>query len=631
MAEYGPVDADDDPMKKKSSFGELVEDVKKKSKEQAEQKEEAAKPRNIFEMFKPKSEQKEDEVATNPFLEALRDKGEGEEDETDIFGRKVNAEKDSENPEESAEVDDAKSEVESEADDTSSVVETESTIEAPVEAVELESQEVAEVALGYAESTAQDAQNELADSEPGSLEEVEAAASLVFAEVLKDQAQLDQEMNEASIDQAAQLASAELDISDGDQDESESSSMQTQESEDLEPDPSEADMPEQVESENLNDQEAEPTLNDQEATEEAVTAAPEINMKDDNEEDEDISMTPPANTAAPLQQPYGSSVVTGPNTYGGNINAANTLNPASLNTIEAKALSRRSAAKGALVGGAVGYMVGRRRGRIKTEEKLLPVQKKLEKQVSDLHDQLTEQEMKLRRRAAIFFEQNRALSLKQLEKIQEMREKKLDHHRTQEAVRSSAAEQNTASANRESGERVVEYESESNKNVLNNYERQVSAQSVEAMTIPLLLSLAETIVIGESSLRTMYERGSINQNQLRRVIKEYLNGEEIQKVLPEVIGQEFVKEQTFNKMDDDITHANTYQDQMVGATIKPQFDNQAVNPNTISSSGNTQNISPAVQSILQEQKKQDNTSLLPMILGVAILASIIAAFIFFVL
>ncbi len=624
MAEYGPVDANDDPMKKKSSFGELVSDAKDsvKEKAKAEKEGETAKPRNIFEMFKSKGEQNEDEVSTNPFLEALRDNGEGEEDETDIFGRKVNAEKDSERPEESAEV-------ESEADGISSAVETEGTIEATVETVELEGQEVAEVAVDYAESTAQDAQNELTDSEPGSLEEVEAAASLAFAEALKEQAGKDQEMNEASIEQAAQLAAAELDISDGEQDESDLSSIQTPESEDLEPDPSEANMSEQVESEYLNNQEAEPTLNNQEATGEESTAVPEINMKDDNEED--TSLTPPANTAAPLQQPYGTSVVAGPNIYGGNINAANTLNPASLNTIEAKTLSRRSASRGALVGGAVGYMVGRRRGRIKTEEKLLPVQKKLEKQVSDLHDQLTDQEMKLRRRAAIFFEQNRTLSLKQLEKIQEMREKKLDHHRTQEAVRSSAAEQNTASENRESVERVVEYKSESNENVLNDYERQVSEQSAEAMTIPLLLSLAETIVIGETSLRTMYERGSINQNQLRRVIKEYLNGEEIQKVLPEVMGPEFINEQSFNKIDDGQAHLTVSQDQSVGTTIQPQFDNQAVNPNIISSLGGTENFSPAVQSIMHEQKKQDNTSPLPIILVVAALASIIAAFIFFVL
>lgn len=57
---------------------------------------------------------------------------------------------------------------------------------------------------------------------------------------------------------------------------------------------------------------------------------------------------------------------------------------------------RRALAQGLLVGGIVGYFIGRRRGRIKTEKRLLPIQKKLEKQVSGLHAAVAEREQKIR-------------------------------------------------------------------------------------------------------------------------------------------------------------------------------------------------------------------------------------------
>jgi hypothetical protein len=59
----------------------------------------------------------------------------------------------------------------------------------------------------------------------------------------------------------------------------------------------------------------------------------------------------------------------------------------------------------ALIGGIVGYLIGRRRGRIKTEKRLLPIQKKLRKEVTNLQWQLQAKETKIRQVAA---EQTRA-------------------------------------------------------------------------------------------------------------------------------------------------------------------------------------------------------------------------------
>lgn len=77
---------------------------------------------------------------------------------------------------------------------------------------------------------------------------------------------------------------------------------------------------------------------------------------------------------------------------------AGVLRPPTPVVIEAP--TRRNGRRELLVGGLVGYLIGRRRGRIKTEKKLLPVQQSLERQVKDLSDQITARELKIRQLTA---------------------------------------------------------------------------------------------------------------------------------------------------------------------------------------------------------------------------------------
>lgn len=61
---------------------------------------------------------------------------------------------------------------------------------------------------------------------------------------------------------------------------------------------------------------------------------------------------------------------------------------------------RAAVARGLVVGGIVGYLIGKRRGRIKTERKLAPVQEKLKKQVETLTSTVAEKEQRVRTLAA---------------------------------------------------------------------------------------------------------------------------------------------------------------------------------------------------------------------------------------
>ncbi len=67
---------------------------------------------------------------------------------------------------------------------------------------------------------------------------------------------------------------------------------------------------------------------------------------------------------------------------------------------EALRAERQAAARGLMVGGIVGYLVGRRSGRIKTEKQLKPIQAKLERQVDRLEQSVASKEQSIRVMAA---------------------------------------------------------------------------------------------------------------------------------------------------------------------------------------------------------------------------------------
>lgn len=181
---------------------------------------------------------------------------------------------------------------------------------------------------------------------------------------------------------------------------------------------------------------------------------------------------------------------------------------------------RHSHLKYVLSGGLVGYLIGRRRGRIKTEKRLIPVQQKLEKQVQDLQQKLFVREESVRR-----------LAVRHRAELQHQ-----DRFEVQETVKKERAKRAETLKVYETGvhkqpERLGKFallpgavgERESKPEQLN--ERQ-------------LVEIAQTINVGSASLAEMYKSGRIELSDVREIVQQYLQGHDYEKLITKSIKPE---------------------------------------------------------------------------------------------
>ncbi len=202
----------------------------------------------------------------------------------------------------------------------------------------------------------------------------------------------------------------------------------------------------------------------------------------------------------------------------------------------------------ALFGGVVGYLIGRRRSRIKTEKRLLPVQKKLEKQVEDMQWQLQIKEKQIRRVAAEKVKQDgpgiiEAIERKIVEKPALKPEEPLisPRRRAPEAhllhgspPRHEHIGQVLVAASETAPAKTPERSPETGqaeKQVDRQLTEQLQGRRVDTLNRAELLNLSEKIVVDGSSLRQIYETHLIGERGLRRLLTEHLRGGDIKKAL----------------------------------------------------------------------------------------------------
>lgn len=166
---------------------------------------------------------------------------------------------------------------------------------------------------------------------------------------------------------------------------------------------------------------------------------------------------------------------------------------------------RHSHAKYVLAGGIVGYLLGRRRGRIKTEAKLVPIQQKLERDVNDLREKLLIKEQQVRKAAQEQVKNVHVISSQEaLLRVQNERQKRA-----------------------ESLERLVETDSKRPEK-LGKYALLLQKQPEQTPARHLqdrqLFEIAQKIPFEGSTVAELYRQGRLDIQDMREIAQAFLAG-----------------------------------------------------------------------------------------------------------
>ncbi|GEM_PF-2866487 len=199
---------------------------------------------------------------------------------------------------------------------------------------------------------------------------------------------------------------------------------------------------------------------------------------------------------------------------------------------EAMYFERRAQQRGLLVGGIVGYLIGRRRGRIKTEKRMARVQQQLEKQVVEVQQQVIRKEAELERtvnshrRETYASEQAyKAERLNEARQSPASQEIHIDRPKTRaEHTATASAAANVPSIERQGRAPVSAHGIAAERALTIN-------TPVAEMSRQELLNESANIRVGESNLRRVYDARLVDESGLRRLVQEYKAGHDMRRVL----------------------------------------------------------------------------------------------------
>jgi hypothetical protein len=185
---------------------------------------------------------------------------------------------------------------------------------------------------------------------------------------------------------------------------------------------------------------------------------------------------------------------------------------------------RRRTGSALLVGGFVGYFVGRRRGRINTEKKFKVVETKLTKQIEQVQQTVVQKEQQIRRLARASYEAKAVptpapkaeRAVPKIEQQPSLRTEKLGLV-TLKAVEAPRSPEAPAAA--------------PNKQTKAESLAPVQKPKVESLSRPELLAVAAEIKVGATDLRRVFETNLVSEVGLRRLVVAHERGDNIRVTL----------------------------------------------------------------------------------------------------
>ncbi len=342
----------------------------------------------------------------------------------------------------------------------------------------------------------------------------------------------------------------------------------------------------------------------------AAKVAPEAIETPKPEPEEEIP-TPPVPLVPPIPPNLPPVFPTGPSgPLGPNANFNYT--PTAPNLTPEDSIDRHSHVPYVLVGGLVGYLLGRRRGRIKTEKKLLPIQHKLEKEIQDMREKIFWREAQVR-----------SMVHEQLNKKPETEKDVRERLRGKHERKKETKEKNQ---NQQNQERLGRLATTAERPTTPEGIRRVILKSVEDMTTAELLSIAENVPIKQSNMRQLFEANRINDEGLRRVLKAYLRGERYDKLLHENLINEGTHERLQENQHETVN--NIYEDSAVAVRDSVQtYAPQAQSMHEKLHQAGADTPAPFAQWADRERKKANNTTLIAFVSVTVIVLVLALAFV----
>ena len=198
--------------------------------------------------------------------------------------------------------------------------------------------------------------------------------------------------------------------------------------------------------------------------------------------------------------------------------------------------TNRAPAGQILVGALVGYLIGRRRGRIKTEKRMSIVQKKLEKQVTHLEQDITHKEQLL---VAAKVRNQERVNVAPIEPAISVETAPAKKAPTEQRMQPGRIETRLGMQKPERTERlahmIIAAEAPTIAKKLPERiikpEQTAKPEQVRTMNREQLLAISDKIIVEGASLRKVYESHLIGERQLRHLVGEHLQGKDIHKAL----------------------------------------------------------------------------------------------------